>query len=82
MTWIQKGDLFEAGGKTWLAMDNSYTRQIVSPEDIEAFDAGYDMCEVNDFVQAHLIEGIGNIDVCMNLQRMGSVRILAHTKVV
>jgi hypothetical protein len=57
MARINKGDLFEAGGATFLAMEKSYMTRIIMPEDAEAFDSGIDMSVINEVVYAAPVKG-------------------------
>jgi hypothetical protein len=77
MAWINKGDLFEAGGATFLAMEKSYMTRIIMPEDAEAFNSGIDMSVINEVVYAAPVRGetLGN-PYRLNLHQARNVKLI------
>lgn len=81
MAWVNKGDLFEAGGVTFLAMENSYITRIIMEEDAEAFNAGYDMSVINEVVYAApMKDGITKQPYRINLHQARNVKVLEKVK--
>ena len=81
MAWINKGDLFEAGGVTFLAMETSRATRIIMDEDAEAFDAGYDMSVINEVVYAApMKDGITKQPYRINLHQARNVKVLEKVK--
>lgn len=81
MAWINKGDLFEAGGATFLALENSFATRIIMPEDAEAFNRGIDMSVINDVVYAAPVRGdtLGN-PYRLNLQKARNIKLLKNAE--
>lgn len=78
---INKGDLFEAGGVSFLAMENSYATRIIMDEDAEAFNAGYDMSVINEVVYAApMKDGIMKQPYRINLHQTRNVKVLERSK--
>ena len=77
MAWINKGDLFEASGVNFLALENSYITRIIMEEDAEAFNAGYDMSVINEVVYAAPVkDGITKQPYRLNLHQARNVKVL------
>ena len=78
---INKGDLFEAGGVTFLAMENSHSARIIMDEDSDAFNAGYDMSIINEVVHAAPIkDGITKQPYRVNLHQARNFKVLEKAK--
>lgn len=81
MAWINKGDLFEANGVTFLAMETSRSTRIIMDEDADAFNAGYDMSVINEMVYAAPIkEGVTKQPYSVNLHQTRNVKVLEKAK--
>ena len=78
---INKGDLFEAGGVTFLAMENSHSARIILDEDADAFNAGYDMSVINEVVYAApMKDGITKQPYRVNLHQARNLKVLEKAK--
>lgn len=77
MARINKGDLFEACGVNFLALESSRMTRIIMDEDADAFNAGYDMSVINEVVYAAPVKD-GNIKApyCLNLHQARNVKVL------
>jgi len=82
MVRINKGDLFEASGVTFLAMENSFTTRIIMPEDAEVFNMGIDMSVINDVVYAAPVRGdtLGN-PYRLNLHQARNVKVIKSAEI-
>lgn len=57
MPRIKSGTLVKINGVECLALEDSYSKRCIEPEDAEAFNAGYDMSVINDFCRVQPPEG-------------------------
>lgn len=81
MAWINKGDLFEASGVTFLAMETSHSARIIMDEDEDAFNAGYDMSIINEVVYAAPVkDGVTKQPYRVNLHQARNVKVLEKAK--
>ena len=57
MPWIKSGTLIKVNGQECLALEDSYSKRCIDPEDRDAFNAGIDMAYINDFCKVQPPEG-------------------------